>query len=864
MRLRTILTLLALMAFLSITIGGVYYYYSLRRSAYSVAHRRAAQRTEMIKNQVAGFLTENLKPVKALARFHEIRLAALKPDPDYLDRANMILDHFKDALGVDVCYLMDRTGKTIASSNRYDPDSFVGRNFSFRPYFKEAIKEVPGKYMALGTTSNKRGAYYSYPVYASADNPTGVVVIKASIRVMEENIIQATDGVTFLIGPHSMIFSASNEEWIFKTIWKLKPNEAEDLKESRQFGPGPWDWIGLQRESENTVIDREGVEYIINERDIDEYSGWRVIHLVGIRDISESVLRPMVKSTSLMVFSVWLFAGLSVYYLYRKASMEISRRKTAERELRESEVRYRTLYHNTPAMLFSIDTDGRVIRVSDYWSEEFDYIPGEVLGRKFSRFLSDENRTHLETVIMPQLLETGHCRDVSYRFIKKSGEVVNVLMTGIAEMNEDGKVDRILAVLIDITERIRAEEKLRQAQEKLSHYSKDLERQVRDRTREVAGFMEYTPAIIYMKDTEGKYILVNSRHEELFGTRNEDIKGKTVYDVFPEDIADQFRKNDMKVHDSKASYQVEERFIIRGEERKYLSVRFPILDESGQVNRLCGISVDITELKKAQEKLRRLSGSIITSQENERTAIARELHDELGQILTALRMDAVWLKTRLEGKGDPDGVVRADTMCNLIDGTITGVGSIARRLRPAVLDDLGLIDALEWYTSDFEKRTGIVCLFKEYGAPGMSGVQSIALYRVTQEALTNVARHSEASHVDVVVEADENRLKLTVRDNGKGFDPDRVHDEDRFGLVGMRERAYLIGGTLRLHSSPGNGAEVVLIVPVRGDGVDSEKRGRSCRAITPAGRFHFWRLYGDSRTVGGRSQYRPGRIAAID
>ena len=110
---------------------------------------------------------------------------------------------------------------------------------------------------------------------------------------MEENIIQATDGVTFLIGPHSMIFSASNEEWIFKTIWKLKPNEAEDLKESRQFGPGPWDWIGLQRESENTVIDREGVEYIINERDIDEYSGWRVIHLVGIRDISESVLRPI-------------------------------------------------------------------------------------------------------------------------------------------------------------------------------------------------------------------------------------------------------------------------------------------------------------------------------------------------------------------------------------------------------------------------------------------------------------------------------------------------------------------------------------------------------------------------------------------
>ena len=667
--------------------------------------------------------------------------------------------------------------------------------------------------MALGTTSKRRGAYYSYPIYNPGGECHGVVVIKASIGEMEKNIIKTTDGITLLVSPEGLIFSTNYKDWLFKTFWKLEPGEADDLSASRQFGQGPWEWVGIDQKSESTLVDRFGREFVINALDVDDYQGWQIIHLVNIRDISESVLRPMVRSTSWLVLSLCLIAGLSVYYLFRKARREIIHRKKVENELRKSEERYRTLYHNTPAMLLSIDTSGRVLRVSDYWSDGFGYLSGEVVGRKFTDFLTEESGRHAEKITLPDLFKTGLCRDVSYQFVKKNGQVIHVLMTGIAERHSEGEIQRVLAVLIDITERIKAEEELRRAQEKLSNYSKDLELQVRARTREVAGFLEYTPAVIYMKDTEGRYILVNSRHEELFGTSKENIRGKTVYDIFPYEIADQFRQNDLRVLATKQPYQAEESTLMRGEKGTILSVRFPILDETGEVNRLCGISVDVTELKEAQEKLRKLSGGIISSQEKERMSIARELHDELGQILTALRMDAVWLRERLQGE-DTKGAERAVTMCELIDRTITEVGSIARRLRPAVLDDLGLVDGLEWHTTDFETRTGIVCVFKKVNVPPVSEVISIAAYRVAQEALTNVARHADATNVEVTLAMENGNLALSVIDNGRGFDKDRVSDEEQLGLVGMKERAYLIGGKLEIKSKPGDGTEIRLRIPL--------------------------------------------------
>ncbi len=211
-------------------------------------------------------------------------------------------------------------------------------------------------------------------------------------------------------------------------------------------------------------------------------------------------------------------------------------------------------------------------------------------------------------------------------------------------------------------------------------------------------------------------------------------------------MADQFFAHDLTVLREGRALQVEERIQLADGMHTYLSVKFPIYNEWGAPEGLCGIATDITELKKAQERLRLLSGSIMAGQEKERTAIARELHDELGQILTALRMDAVWLSERLKGQ-DAQATARALTMCDLIDKTIDEVRGLAIRLRPGMLDDFGLIDALDWYTKDFAKRTGITCKFSHTNLIDVDDLVATAAYRITQEALTNVARHSFATQV---------------------------------------------------------------------------------------------------------------------
>jgi signal transduction histidine kinase len=207
----------------------------------------------------------------------------------------------------------------------------------------------------------------------------------------------------------------------------------------------------------------------------------------------------------------------------------------------------------------------------------------------------------------------------------------------------------------------------------------------------------------------------------------------------------------------------------------------------------------------------------MTSQEKERTAIARELHDELGQVLTALRIDAIWLKERLR-ETDTTASERALAMCDLIDKTIDEVRGMATRLRPGVLDDLGLTEALEWYTNDFEKRTEIACMFKHHNVSNVNDLVATAAYRITQEALTNVARHSLATQVEVTLRAKEGMLTLAVVDNGRGFISEELAESDCLGMAGMRERASLMGGNLEIQSRAGIGTQIYCMLPSDGRG----------------------------------------------
>jgi len=213
------------------------------------------------------------------------------------------------------------------------------------------------------------------------------------------------------------------------------------------------------------------------------------------------------------------------------------------------------------------------------------------------------------------------------------------------------------------------------------------------------------------------------------------------------------------------------------------------------------------EISMARDQLRRLSASVINSQEIERAAIARELHDELGQVLTALRLDAAWLEKRLAPKA-PDYAMRANAMCELIDHSIDEVRGIAFKLRPGMLDDLGLVDALDLYSADFERRSGITIVFKHKDVPSVNGTIATAAYRITQEALTNVARHSRANYVEINLKSQKRSLQLRISDNGCGFRVNSMEKSDGLGLTGMRERALLVGGDLLVNSEPGKGTTI--------------------------------------------------------
>jgi signal transduction histidine kinase len=220
-------------------------------------------------------------------------------------------------------------------------------------------------------------------------------------------------------------------------------------------------------------------------------------------------------------------------------------------------------------------------------------------------------------------------------------------------------------------------------------------------------------------------------------------------------------------------------------------------------------------LEVSREQLQRLAAGLLLAREEERTTIAREIHDILGQTLTALRMDVAWIGRRLPA--DMQATVEKLTqMVALIDDTVVTVQRIATDLRPGVLDDLGLAAAVEWQAQEFEQRTGIRCALRTMvDEGGLDPLVSTAVFRIFQESLTNAARHSRASRVAVTLEYRDAKLVLEVRDDGIGIAAADTSNVRSIGLIGMRERAQLVGGGCSIAGEPGAGTTVRVQIPWR-------------------------------------------------
>ena len=220
----------------------------------------------------------------------------------------------------------------------------------------------------------------------------------------------------------------------------------------------------------------------------------------------------------------------------------------------------------------------------------------------------------------------------------------------------------------------------------------------------------------------------------------------------------------------------------------------------------------IEEYEKTTEQLRELSDHLENIRETERTNISREIHDELGQQLTILKMDISWLHLKLKDYSDAAVVQRIEDTVTLLNETIKTVRRIATELRPSMLDDLGLVAAMEWQSREFENRSGIKIVF-ESNVSLLPAAPSVAtsLFRIYQEALTNIGRHAKANHVFCRLQLTQDEITLTIKDDGQGFDMQTLAHKKTLGILGMKERTLMMKGHFEITSAPGEGTTIVVI-----------------------------------------------------
>ena len=337
--------------------------------------------------------------------------------------------------------------------------------------------------------------------------------------------------------------------------------------------------------------------------------------------------------------------------------------------------------------------------------------------------------------------------------------------------------------------------------------------------------VEWGPAVD--KDAVLDYVFSHQRMTKVnpamaaqFRARSEELIGLTPGDFFRHDLA-AGRRGWRALFDAGHRHSVTNERRLDGSTMWVEGDYMCFYDAAGRITGHFGIQRDVSdriraaeELEQSRAELRALAARLQATREEERTRIAREIHDELGQALTALKLDVAWLESR--GTRGNSGAFRLGdvSLTTRIDETMQIVRRIASELRPSVLDPLGLEAALEVLVRETAQRTGIAITLQAEDFPRLPEQVASHAFRIIQEALTNVTRHSHATRVDVTVRRLEQNIILAVEDNGVGFVPQSLSGLRSLGLVGMRERALACGGTLLIRGEPGQGTAIVVTIPV--------------------------------------------------
>lgn len=467
---------------------------------------------------------------------------------------------------------------------------------------------------------------------------------------------------------------------------------------------------------------------------------------------------------------------------------------------RSLEGMFRDVIEFAPDAFILTDLQGRIVQINARTEELFGYARQELTGQPVE-------------VLLPAQLHEVH---VKHRSDYGQDTRPRVMGTALLCQRKDGstfpgdinlsplKTNRgrlFMAVVRDVTVRQRQEDELREA----ARYARSLIDAVLD------------PLV--MINTEGVVTDVNTAAEQITGLSREQLIGSDAASKFTEP---------QRLYDGFAQVVAEGKVIEYPMAIRHTSGRvIPVMcnaslyrDGHGHVVGAFASARDVTESLRIQQeitasrqRLRELAVQTEAARENERKHIAREVHDELGQVLTALRMDLSFLGK--QNFADAEALKqKADTMKALVDRAIQGVRNVASSLRPAAMD-MGLVSAIEWVCGEFATRTGMACeLHAAQDQVDLDEARGVVLFRILQESLTNITRYAQASRVDVSLGLRDGQLWLEVRDNGQGFDLTAARQKKSYGLLGMQERAIALGGQVEIDSAPGQGTRISVTIPL--------------------------------------------------
>jgi PAS domain S-box-containing protein len=508
----------------------------------------------------------------------------------------------------------------------------------------------------------------------------------------------------------------------------------------------------------------------------------------------------------LSVFEGWFdfhvypsVSGVTIYF------RDITLSKNAEEELQATHDRL--LFHVVNSPLGFIEWDNQLLIKS--WSK----MTEEIFGWNEEEIIAMQ-KDGLSMVFIEDLpritkiseeLTTGKVErnSVQHRNYTKDGRVIWCEWFNSVLKDQEGKVITIMSLVRDITEAKKSEASLLDSQQKYKL------------------LFDCNPMPMWMRPFNGPGIIdVNESACKVFGYTKDEFLQMDIHEFINPLNLEHFFIEYQKILPEISNLGV---WKYKHKDGHLLDVETIAQDinYNGEYVRLT-LAIDVTEKIKAEEKLkksyqdiRQLVARMENIREEERMTIAREIHDELGQQLAGIKMDLSWLTKKLSAK---DELIkkRAESIFQLLDETVKTVRRIATKLRPSVLDDLGLGDAIQWQSLEFKKRSGLEvhCIFETDTIP-IPPVIRVGLFRVFQESLTNIARHANATEVTVSLKGQDGLLTLSISDNGKGFDATKTGHNKTLGLLGIKERVIMMGGRCEIISHPGKGTRVVAKVPLQ-------------------------------------------------